>query len=163
MSDAPAQAGACAGGHVGGARTVALILACATFWFGLLEGHKVYELRRHKKEIPPGGLRVLLVCNRATRRRWGLSRRMAESRCANRLGPFTAEAIIADPVLRAGVMVSDQEITRFLPHGVTGYLYQLDSVKESRAEWAAWSGNGSNGNGFLARLDGGGRARWHEK
>ncbi len=165
ISDAPAQAGACAGGHVGGARgrTVALILACATFWFGLLEGHKVYELRRQKKEIPPGGLRVLLVCNRATRRRWGLSRCMAESRCVNRLGPFTAEAIIDDPVRRAGVMISDDEIRRLLPPGNKGYLYALESVKKSKAQWAAWSGNGSNGNGFLTRLDHAGRARWLEK
>jgi hypothetical protein len=149
--------------HVMGvAQTLALILSCATFWFGLLEGRKVFELRRARQEIPPGGLRVLLVCNKATRRRWHLSRIMAESRCTQRLGPFTAADIIGDPRLRAGVMVADDEIVRYLD-GQKGFLYRLEAVKMSKAQWAAWSGNGSNGNNFLPKLDYQGRARWVEK
>jgi hypothetical protein len=146
--------------------TLALILSHASLWFSLLEGRKIYELRRHKVRVPGGCLRVLLITCKAVRQRFGLSCRMAEAECTLRLGPFTAEEIIANPALRGGVLASDEEIRRLLPvyHGgveCEGYLYQLRRTRMSRATWCSWRGNGSNGHGFLQQqVDG--KLRWTE-
>ena len=139
--------------------TLALILSYAYLWFALLENHKLYELRRQKIDVPEQGRQVLLVCNQSVRKRFGLSTQMAEALCTQRLGPFTADAIINDPILRAGILISDDEIREFLKENQVGYLYKLEGTKLSCKSWAQWHGNGSNGFNFLNRLYEG-KERW---
>ena len=146
--------------------TKALIMGFASLWFALLEGRKLYELRRHAVDIPCGGLRVLLVCSKAVRKRFGLSCRMAEGMCYTRLGPFTADQIIKSPYLRGGVLASDDEIRKLLPANAgrqaRGYLYRIVGVKMSKAKWGDCFGNGSNCLGFFDQYCGD-QTRWTEQ
>ena len=137
-----------------------LILSFAYLWFALLEGCKVFELRRHKYPVPEEGLRVLLVCNQRVRKQFGLSNQMAEAHCRRRLGPYTADQIISDPALRGGLLISDDAIRSYL-QDKTGYLYALQDTKLSSCRWAEWQGNGSNCNNFFSQFDIQGQKRWH--
>jgi hypothetical protein len=147
--------------------TEALIMGLTSLWFSLLEGRKLYELRRQGVDVPRGGLRVLLICSKLVRQRFSLSCRMAEALCLRRLGPFTASQIIRNPCLRGGVLASDDEIRCLLPvqggRAARGYLYELKGVRMTKkAVWGDWFGNGSNGLGFLDQSCGEG-ARWTEQ
>jgi hypothetical protein len=155
--------GRCSGGTI---LTKALILGFASLWFALLEGRKLFELRRHAVDIPHGGMRVLLICSKAVRKRFGLSRHMAEGMCYQRLGPFTAEHIINSSCLRGGVLATDDEIRKLLPvragHHARGYLYRIVRVKMSKATWENSLGNGSNCQIFFGQFCGK-QIRWSEK
>ena len=139
--------------------TRAAILGYASLWYALLENRKRYELRRGRVEVPPGGLRVLLVCSKAVRERECLSRKMAVGICYNRLGPFTADYIISRPDLLGQLFASPDEIRRLLPltkrcSPTVGYLYELEGVKRSKTvTWAKWAGNGSNQFGLMEKHD----------
>ena len=146
--------------------TKALIMGYASLWFALLEGRKLFELRRHAIDIPRGGLRLLLICSKSMRRRFGLTCCMAEGICCKKIGPLTADCIIKSPYLRGGVLASDEEIRRLLPscagRHVKGYLYQIVGVRMSKATWEEWLGNGSNCQNFFDKLCGD-QPRWTEK
>jgi hypothetical protein len=139
---------------------LALILSFAYLWFALLENRKIYELRRHQIEIPSGGRRVLLVCNQKVRKQFGLSNQMAVAHCTERLGPFTADEIISQPSLRGGILISDEDLRRYLPNQSIGYLYHLEKTKMSSSFWADTRGNGSNCFGFFECPDPDGNKRW---
>ena len=162
----PGQKQGCCRGGIQAKVTKALIMGFASLWFALLEGRKLYELRRHAVDIPCGGLRVLLVCSKAVRKRFGLSCRMAEGMCYTRLGPFTADQIIKSPYLRGGVLASDDEIRKLLPANAgrqaRGYLYRIVGVKMSKAKWGDCFGNGSNCLGFFDQYCGD-QTRWTEQ
>lgn len=155
----------CGGGNVA-IMTKALIMGSPSHWFALLEGRKLFELRRHAVNIPCGGLRVLLICSRKMRDRYGLSLRMAEGMCYRRLGPLSAESIIKSPYLRGGVLASDAEIRKLLParagRQTRGYLYCLVGVRMSQMTWSNVRGNGSNCQSFFDRFCGD-QPRWTEK
>ncbi len=138
--------------------TKALILGYASLWFALLEGRKLFELRRHAIKIPSEGLRLLLICNKAMRKRFGLSCRMAEGICYTKIGPFSAEQIIRSPKLRGGVLATDDEIRKLLPscagRQTRGYLYCIVGVRMSKATWEGRLGNGSNCQTFFDQICG---------
>ena len=121
--------------------TRALILSYVSLWYALLEGRKLYELRRSGVDIPPGGLRVLFVCCKAVREREGLSHKMAVGFCNRRLGPFTAKHIISQPHLLGKVFATPDEICQLLPlrdgRPTTGFLYEMVGVK--RSETVTWA------------------------
>ena len=126
-----------------------MVLNRASHYCALLEGRKVYELRRHRLCAPR---RVLFVCSKAVRRVLPAMAGMIEGRLTRCRGPYTAAQIIRNRGLLDGVLLKPQEVRAYLPAGSMGFLYEIARVRPSASKWGTWEGNGSNCTGAVPRV-----------
>jgi hypothetical protein len=127
----------------------ALMLRLATFFFGFLEGRKVYELRKQNFDISKCE-RILLVCTAPVRKQTGINY-ILEGNIVWKSEALTAEQIVQNPEYLAGTMLTEKEVTDFLGSG-KGYLYRIANVRRSELVWFHWLSNGSNCFGFVPQF-----------
>ena len=65
-------------------------------------------------------------------------------------GPFSASVIIARPELWGRILLSAEEIRKYL-NDRKGYLYAIRGVRKSRSQLAEWAGNCSNATGLVGQ------------
>ena len=107
-------------------RLYAFMLRLATFFFGFLEGRKVYELRKQNFDISKCE-GILLVCTAPVRKQTGINYTL-EGKIVWKSEALTAEQIVSNPEYLAGTMLTEKEVTNFLGSG-TGYLYMIENVR----------------------------------
>jgi hypothetical protein len=124
-----------------------LLLDRASHFCGYQEQRKKYDLRlRYTKHRGP----ILLACNKRVQCTTGLTH-MLEGELWRCLGPFTANKIIARPELWGSILLSAEEIRKYLEKR-KGFLYAIRGVRKSCSRLAVWKGNCSNASGLVGRV-----------
>ena len=123
-----------------------LLIDRASHFCAYQEKRKALDLRLRRTKYRG---RLLLACSKHARCATGL-RHMLEGELWKCRGPYTASQIIARPELWGGILLSAEEILKYL-NGREGFLYAIRGVRKSRCQLAEWAGNCSNAAGLVGQ------------